>query len=98
MFGKRRTGRCGSFSGCHATQLVGCSTMAVSLGKENGRGKHEKSSGSAPDPVSRSCEETDLGGCNEKAPKKTRVICEGQIGKNILSVFLKATEVNTLIF
>ena len=56
--------------GCHATQLVSCSTMAISLGKENGRGKHEKSGGSAPDRVPWSCEETDLGGCNEKAPKK----------------------------
>ena len=98
MFRKKRTGRYGSFVGCHATQLVSCSTRAVSLGKENGRGKHEKSGGSAPDPVPWSCEETDVGGCNDKAPKKTRVICEGQIGKTMLSVFLKTTEVSTQIF
>lgn len=78
MFRKRRTGRCGSFMGCHATQLVSCSTMAISLGKENGRGKHEKSGGSAPDRVPWSCEETDLGGCNEKAPKKQESYVRGR--------------------
>ena len=52
--------------------------MAISLGKENGRGKHEKSGGSAPDRVPWSCEETDLGGCNEKAPKKQESYVRGR--------------------